>query len=180
MGVIVRLSNPGRQVDDIEVLTHSNDTIRSIRRQVLRRIKPASGGTVKVDLFVNGDILDQAEDCKLLSQHPIRDKTVTIFFISFNFFWIACLLMCVKGLKYLYIVKGTCLFVIIGSDGIPIHHLVPVVLFQFGSGHLSLTSSLCMGLILRNLLINFSCRNVNVLVFEYLITCYYNSFSFSN
>ncbi|XP_075236606.1 ubiquitin carboxyl-terminal hydrolase-like faf isoform X2 [Lycorma delicatula] len=77
MGIIVRLSNPGRQVDDVEVLTHSNDTIGSIRRQVLRRIKPASGGaSVKVDLFVNGDILDPAEDRKLLSQHPIRDKTI--------------------------------------------------------------------------------------------------------
>ncbi|RZF36782.1 hypothetical protein LSTR_LSTR013963 [Laodelphax striatellus] len=75
MGVIVRISYPGRQAEDIEVLTHSNDTIGSIRRQVMKRIK-SSGPNVKVDLFVNGDLLDPVEDRKLLSQLPIRDKTI--------------------------------------------------------------------------------------------------------
>ncbi|XP_039296311.1 LOW QUALITY PROTEIN: probable ubiquitin carboxyl-terminal hydrolase FAF-X [Nilaparvata lugens] len=75
MGIIVRISYPGRQAEDVEMLTHSNDTIGSIRRQILKRMK-TSGPSLKVDLFVNGDLLDPAEDRRLLSQLPIRDKTV--------------------------------------------------------------------------------------------------------
>lgn len=73
--LIVRFSTPGRQSEDVEVFTHSNDTLISLRRQVLRRIK-ASGVNVKLDLFVNGEILDPAEDHKLLSQVPLRNKAV--------------------------------------------------------------------------------------------------------
>ncbi|XP_026291782.1 probable ubiquitin carboxyl-terminal hydrolase FAF-X isoform X3 [Frankliniella occidentalis] len=73
--LIVRFSTPGRQSEDVEVFTHSNDTLVSLRRQVLRRIK-ASGVNVKLDLFVNGEPLDPAEDHKLLSQIPLRNKGV--------------------------------------------------------------------------------------------------------
>lgn len=37
MTLFVRFQNPGRPVDDIEIYTHSNDTVSSLRRQVLRR-----------------------------------------------------------------------------------------------------------------------------------------------
>lgn len=73
MPTTVRFSMPGRQADELELLTHSNDTIGSIRRQVLRRIK-AAGSNVKLDLFINGDVLDPGEDRKLLSQLPHRDN----------------------------------------------------------------------------------------------------------
>lgn len=73
LSLLVRFSNPGRQVDDIEILTHSNDTLASFRRQVLRRIK-ATGANVKLDLFVNGDILEAADDRKLLLHIPLKDK----------------------------------------------------------------------------------------------------------
>ncbi|XP_063224287.1 probable ubiquitin carboxyl-terminal hydrolase FAF-X isoform X9 [Bacillus rossius redtenbacheri] len=76
LSLIVRFNNPGRPVDDIEVFTHSNDTLASLRRQVLRRIK-ASSASVKLDLFVNGDLLDPVDDkklLKLLSHVPLRDK----------------------------------------------------------------------------------------------------------
>lgn len=69
---------PGRQADELELLTHSNDTIGSIRRQVLRRIK-AAGSNVKLDLFINGDVLDPGEDRKLLSQLPHRDNKLVRF-----------------------------------------------------------------------------------------------------
>lgn len=73
--LIVRFSCPGRQVDDLELFTHSNDTLASLRRSVLRRIK-ASGINVKLELFVNGESLDMSDDRKLLSQIPLRDKMV--------------------------------------------------------------------------------------------------------
>jgi ubiquitin carboxyl-terminal hydrolase 9/24 len=75
LALLVRFANPGRPVDDVEVSTHGNDTLGALRRQVLRRIK-ASPTTVKLDLFLNGELLDPADDRKLLAHIPLRDKTV--------------------------------------------------------------------------------------------------------
>jgi ubiquitin carboxyl-terminal hydrolase 9/24 len=60
----------------VDIFTHSNDTLASLRRQVLRRIK-ASGANLKLELFINGELLDPADDRKLLSQIPLRDKMVS-------------------------------------------------------------------------------------------------------
>lgn len=73
----------------MDIFTHSNDTLASLRRQVLRRIK-ASGANLKLDLFINGELLDPADDRKLLSQIPLRDKMVSSlrivqFFIGIAF-----------------------------------------------------------------------------------------------
>ncbi|XP_033356836.1 probable ubiquitin carboxyl-terminal hydrolase FAF-X isoform X1 [Bombus vosnesenskii] len=73
LSLIIRFANPGRNVDDIEIFTHSNDTLGSLRRQILRRIK-ANGSNVKLDLFLNGEPLESTDDRKLLSQTPLRDK----------------------------------------------------------------------------------------------------------
>lgn len=34
---------------------------------------------MKVELFINGEALDAADDKKLISQIPLRDKTVRVF-----------------------------------------------------------------------------------------------------
>ena len=81
MALIIRFANPARNVDDIEILTHTNDTLASLRRQILRRIK-ASGTNVKLDLFINGEALEPADDRKLLSQIPLRDKMVRLSLIE--------------------------------------------------------------------------------------------------
>ncbi|XP_074657837.1 ubiquitin carboxyl-terminal hydrolase 9X-like [Tubulanus polymorphus] len=73
--LLVRFPNQGRQVEDIDVWSHTNDTIGSVRRHILHRVKP-NNSNLKVDLYVNGDILDQNDDKRLISQVPIRDKTL--------------------------------------------------------------------------------------------------------
>lgn len=75
MTLIIRFSSPNRPVEDLEVLTHSNDTIASIRRYILRRIKPVVH--CKLELFINGEPLDTADDKKLLGHIPLRDRTVS-------------------------------------------------------------------------------------------------------
>lgn len=75
MSLIVRFSSPNRQVEDMEFFTHSNDTLMSLRKNILRRIKP--GVHCKLELYINGEPLDPADDRKLLAQIPIRDKTVS-------------------------------------------------------------------------------------------------------
>lgn len=54
----------------------------SLKRQILRRLKTREIGTnVKLDLFINGEGLEQADDRKLLSQIPLRDKMVCTYVI---------------------------------------------------------------------------------------------------
>jgi len=45
------------------------------------RVK-ANNSNLKVDLYVNGELLDQNDDRKLISQLAIRDKTVSVFLMS--------------------------------------------------------------------------------------------------
>ena len=74
--LVVRFPNQGRQVDDIDIWSHTNDTIGAVRRHILHRVKASSN--VKVDLYVNGEILDPSEDKRLISQIPLRDKMVSL------------------------------------------------------------------------------------------------------
>lgn len=76
VSLIVRFSTPNRQVEEIEMHTHSNDTVASLRRQIMRRIK--AGVHCKLELYLNGELLDVADDWKLLTQISVRDKTVSI------------------------------------------------------------------------------------------------------
>ena len=60
-----RFPNQGRQVDDLEIYTHTNDTLGSVRRQILQRLK-GNPSNVKLELFLNGDVIDTADDRKIL------------------------------------------------------------------------------------------------------------------
>ncbi|XP_035221479.1 probable ubiquitin carboxyl-terminal hydrolase FAF-X isoform X2 [Stegodyphus dumicola] len=75
LSLTIRFSNQGRNFDDTEVWTHLNDTLGAVRRQILTRVK-ANNVNMKVDLFVNGELLDPADDKKLVSQLPLRDKMI--------------------------------------------------------------------------------------------------------
>lgn len=80
MILLIRFSSSNRQVDDMELFTHSNDTLASLRKLILRRVKP--GIHCKLELFVNGEPLDPADDRKLLSQIPLRDKMVSLLLLE--------------------------------------------------------------------------------------------------
>lgn len=72
--LLVRFSQPGRILDDIEIPTHGNETIGLARRFILRRIKAGSAQHVKLDLYFNGDLLDPSDDRKLLADLHFADK----------------------------------------------------------------------------------------------------------
>ncbi|XP_066261614.1 ubiquitin carboxyl-terminal hydrolase 9X [Euwallacea similis] len=74
LALIVRFSNINRQVEDMEFHTHTNDTLLSLRRAILRRLKTSIH--CKLELFLNGEPLETTDDRKLLSQIPLRDKTI--------------------------------------------------------------------------------------------------------
>lgn len=50
--------------------------------RLLYRVK-ANNANVKLDLFVNGEMLDPNDDKRLVSQVPLRDKTVQVTSLYF-------------------------------------------------------------------------------------------------
>lgn len=75
----MRFPNQGRQVDDLDIWSHTNDTIGSVRRAILNRIK-ANAAHTKVELFIGGEVVDPADDRKLIGQLSLKDKTVRAAF----------------------------------------------------------------------------------------------------
>ncbi|XP_064082430.1 probable ubiquitin carboxyl-terminal hydrolase FAF-X isoform X2 [Macrobrachium nipponense] len=75
MSLLVRFPVQGRQPDELDVWTHTNDTMGSIRRQVLHRLK-STAPNVKVELYLNTDPIDPVDDKKIIANMPLRDKMV--------------------------------------------------------------------------------------------------------
>lgn len=72
-------------MDDLDIWSHTNDTIGSVRRCILNRIKANSAHT-KIELFIGGDIIDPADDRKLIGQLNLKDKTVRILLLYFSWY----------------------------------------------------------------------------------------------
>lgn len=82
--LIVRFPNQGRQVDDLDIWSHTNDTIGSVRRGILNRIK-ANAAHTKIELFIGGEVVDPADDRKLIGQLNLKDKTVRMLDCCYSF-----------------------------------------------------------------------------------------------
>lgn len=75
ISLVVRFPSQGRQVDDLDIWSHTNDTMGSVRRCVLSRIKASSTHT-KVELFISGETLEPADDRRLIGQLNLKDKAL--------------------------------------------------------------------------------------------------------
>lgn len=75
--IYIRFQTNGRQLDDIEVTTHTNETIISFKRNLLKRLKGTSIENIKIDLFNNnGEFIEISDERHPLSMYNIRDKTI--------------------------------------------------------------------------------------------------------
>jgi len=75
LSVTVRYPNTGRQVDDMDFWLHDNETLATFRRMVFQKLK-ASPSNIKLELFLGQEILDIADDRKIIALLPIRDKCI--------------------------------------------------------------------------------------------------------
>nr|XP_055233187.1 probable ubiquitin carboxyl-terminal hydrolase FAF-Y isoform X8 [Gorilla gorilla gorilla] len=75
LSLIVRFPNQGRQVDELDIWSHTNDTIGSVRRCIVNRIK-ANVAYTKIELFVGGELIDSEDDRKLIGQLNLKDKSL--------------------------------------------------------------------------------------------------------
>jgi ubiquitin carboxyl-terminal hydrolase 9/24 len=82
--VIVRFTNQGRQLDDVELNVHSNQTISSVRRAVLQKLQAAP--VYRVDLFMNGDPLCCGESTLLADVLPLHCVKVSAICDSYSWF----------------------------------------------------------------------------------------------
>lgn len=81
--VYIRFQNTGRQIDDIEVNTHSNETMASFKRTLLKEIKGCSVNSIRIELYHNtGEPIECTDDSNPLSQFTIRDKSMLTAKIS--------------------------------------------------------------------------------------------------
>lgn len=78
LSLIVRFPNHGRQVDDLDIWSHTNDTVGSVRRCILSRIK-ANVAHTKIELLVGGELIDSEDDRKLIGQLNLKDKSVSTY-----------------------------------------------------------------------------------------------------
>ncbi|XP_037075311.1 probable ubiquitin carboxyl-terminal hydrolase FAF-X, partial [Pollicipes pollicipes] len=75
LNLVIRLPTQGRNYD-FTVESHTQETLASLRRHVLHKVK-ASSQAFKVELYVNGEALDHTEDKKCVGELAvIRDETV--------------------------------------------------------------------------------------------------------
>ncbi|ELV09214.1 putative ubiquitin carboxyl-terminal hydrolase FAF-Y [Tupaia chinensis] len=75
LSLTIRFPNQGRQVDDLDIWSHTNDTIGSVRRCILNHIK-ANVAHTKLELFVGGEVIDSEDDRKLIGQLNLKDKSL--------------------------------------------------------------------------------------------------------
>uniref|UniRef100_A0A182SE80 ubiquitinyl hydrolase 1 n=1 Tax=Anopheles maculatus TaxID=74869 RepID=A0A182SE80_9DIPT len=74
--LIVKFQTPGRQLDDIEMMSHCNETMHSFKRNLLRRIKVLKANEIRVDLYDNGtnELVMIPDEQQTLAFYGIRDK----------------------------------------------------------------------------------------------------------
>lgn len=82
MVLYVRFQTAGRQPEDLEIVTHSNETVAGFKRLLLKRVKgvnsnSASHHNLKVELcYSTGELVEVSDERNPLSQLSFRDKTV--------------------------------------------------------------------------------------------------------
>ncbi|XP_055701076.1 probable ubiquitin carboxyl-terminal hydrolase FAF isoform X2 [Phlebotomus papatasi] len=77
LNLYIRFQNPGRQIDDMEIITHSNETVAAFKRNLLKRIKGTTLTSIKVDLYYSsGELIEVADDRSPLSHFMLVEKTM--------------------------------------------------------------------------------------------------------
>ncbi|CAB4054352.1 USP9_24 [Lepeophtheirus salmonis] len=75
LSLIIRFTHQGRQNEDVDILVHTNDTLGSLRRQIFQRLK-LSSASIKLELFYNGECLENRDDGKILLNTQLTDKSI--------------------------------------------------------------------------------------------------------
>lgn len=73
----VRFNHPGRPIDDVEIVSHVNEMVSTLKRNLLKKIKGTSVNNIKIDFcYSGGELIDIADDRNPIGQYMFRDKTM--------------------------------------------------------------------------------------------------------
>ena len=75
--LLVRLQVQNRQADDIELISHVNETIGSLRRQIFIKTK-INPQINKIDLIINNECVECVDDNKMLAEFQFKEKMFII------------------------------------------------------------------------------------------------------
>jgi ubiquitin carboxyl-terminal hydrolase 9/24 len=71
----IRFSPQNNRFDDFDLWSHTKESMASVRRQINLRYKlPAQ--TIKIDIYNNGELLNPSDDCKMIGDSNLKDRTV--------------------------------------------------------------------------------------------------------
>lgn len=79
--MVVRIQIQNRQADDIELISHVNETIGSLRRQIYIKTK-LNPQVNKIDLIINNECIECIEDNKILGDYLLKEKIEKMFIIA--------------------------------------------------------------------------------------------------
>lgn len=77
VALLVRMQIQNRQCDDIELTSHINETIGSLRRQLFIKTK-TNPQMNKIDLIINNECVECVEDNKTLAEYQFKEKIFII------------------------------------------------------------------------------------------------------
>ncbi|CAB4035298.1 probable ubiquitin carboxyl-terminal hydrolase FAF-X, partial [Paramuricea clavata] len=66
--LIIRTVAQGRQTEDFELWSHLNETIATVRRHILQKMRTVFPQVSKIDLYVGGDLLSPVDDKRLIGK----------------------------------------------------------------------------------------------------------------
>lgn len=77
----MRLQIQNRPADELELVSHVNETIGSLRRQIYIKTK-LNPQINKIDLIINNECIECMEDNKTLSDYQLKEKLEKMYIIA--------------------------------------------------------------------------------------------------
>lgn len=80
--LFIRFQHAGRPIEDVEIVSHVNEMMATLKRNLLRKIKGSQAAAstlnnIKVDFcYGSGELIEIADDRLPIGQYMFRDKTV--------------------------------------------------------------------------------------------------------
>ena len=75
--ILVRIQLQNKPADEIELISHVNETIGSLRRQIYIRTK-INPQMNKIDLIINNECVECIDDNKILGDYHVKEKMLIV------------------------------------------------------------------------------------------------------
>ncbi|XP_046853983.1 probable ubiquitin carboxyl-terminal hydrolase FAF-X [Xenia sp. Carnegie-2017] len=74
--LVIRTATQGRPSDDFELWSHLNETIASVRRHILQRMRNHYPQITRIDLYIGGELLSPVDDKRLIGKCNLPERVI--------------------------------------------------------------------------------------------------------